>query len=46
MGKIFRLQKHFLPPAPAQRFTTIKAVLLKNTQVVMRTDSHMPQGNE
>ena len=42
-GKSYHLKQQFLPPATAWRFTE---VLLKNTQVVIRFDSHMPQGNE
>ena len=34
-GKIYRLKRHFLPPATACRFTKIKEVPLKNTQVVI-----------
>ena len=45
-GKIYRLKQHFLPPATVWRFTKIKEVLLKNTQVVIQSDSHMPQENE
>ena len=45
-GKISRLKQHFLLPATAWRFTKIKEVLSRNTQVGIRSDSHMPQGNE
>ena len=45
-GKIYRLKQHFLLPAMAWRFTKIKEVLLKNTQVGIWSNSHMPQGNE
>ena len=42
--KIYRLKQHFLPPATSWRFTKIKEVLIKNTQFVIQSDSHMPQG--
>ena len=47
-GKIYCLKQHFLPPAKARRFTkiNIKQVLLKNTKVVIQSDSHMPQESE
>ena len=45
-GKIYCPKQHFLPPATVWRFTKIKEVLLKNTQVVIQSDSHMPQENE
>ena len=45
-GKIYCQKQHFLPPATVWRFTKIKEVLLKNTQVVIQSDSHMPQENE
>ena len=34
-GKIYHLKQHFLPRAVAWRFTKIKEVLLKNTQVLI-----------
>ena len=40
--KIFCLKQHFLRPATAWRFTKIKQVALKNTQVVLWSN----QGNE
>ena len=45
-SRINHLKQHFLPPATPWRFTKIKEVLIKNTQVVIQSDSHMPQGNE
>ena len=45
-GKIYRLKQHFLPPTTVWRFTKIKEVLLKNTQLVIQPDSHMLQEND
>ena len=39
-GKIYHLKQHILPPATALRFTKIKYVLLKNTQLLIQSDSH------
>ena len=39
-GKIYHLKQHFLPRAVAWRFTKIKEVLLKNTQVVIWSNYH------
>ena len=41
-GKIYCLNQHFLPPATASKFTKDKYIVLKNTQVVIRSN----QGNE
>ena len=44
-GEIYHLKQHFLPPATTWSFTQIKDELLKNTQVVFWSNSHMPQGS-
>ena len=44
--KIYNLKQHVLLPATVWRFTKTRKVLLKNTQVVIQSASHMPQGNE
>ena len=44
-GEIYHLKQHFLPPVTDWSFTKIKDELLKNTQVVIWSNSHMPQGS-
>ena len=39
-GKMYGLKQHFLPPATAWRFTTIKYVVLKNKQVVTHKETN------
>ena len=39
-GKIYHLKQYLLLPATTWKFTKIKLVVLKNMQVVIRSDSH------